>query len=91
LSEKRRLPVTGAAVDVRYSGGDHSNNLVGTDFALQGDAAVTVLSVDLSSNVRTRHRESDSFLDAEAFACKPALLGSVHMSDAQVSGVVAAG
>ena len=87
---KRRLRVTRAAVDVQYSNGDYSNNLVGTDFALQGDATETVFSVDLSLNVSTRHRESNSFLDAEEFARKPALLESVHFSDAQVSAGVAA-
>jgi hypothetical protein len=90
MNVKRRLRATRAAVDVQYSDGDYSNNLVGTDFALQDDATTTLLSVDLSSNIRTRHRESNSFLDAEEFARKPVSLKSVHIADAQVSAGIAA-
>jgi hypothetical protein len=44
-----------------------------------------VLSVNLSSNFWTRHRESNPLLDAEEFGRKLAVLESVHISDAQVS------
>lgn len=90
MNVKRRLRLTRAAVDIQYSDGDYSNNLVGTDFALQGNTTATVLSVDLSSNFRTRHGESNSFLDAEEFARKPASLESVHIADAQIAAGIAA-
>jgi len=80
---KRSLRKTSAGVSVTYSTGNFSNNLTGMNFAIEVKDGIIKVSIDLSSNLRVRNKESNCFFDANEFAEDHALLKSLQIDDEQ--------
>jgi len=81
---KRSLRKTSAGVSVTYSNGNFSNNLTGTDFAVEVNDCIIKVSIDLSCNLRVRNKESNCFFDANELAEDHTLLKSIQIDNQQI-------
>ncbi len=81
---KRILRKTSAGVSVAYSTGNFSNNLTGTNFAIEVNDGCIKVSIDLSRNLRVRNKQLNCFFDANELAEDHTLLKSLQIDDEQV-------
>ena len=61
---KRIIRKTSSHVHVTYKNGGFTNNLNAENFAIEAEDARVICSMDFSGNERTRHKDSNSYLDA---------------------------
>lgn len=80
---KRSLRKTAAQIHVSYAG-TYSNNLFADNFTLEDDQGVLTLGIDLSRNLRTRNKSTNTYIDAEDLAARHQELESVQIDDGQV-------
>jgi hypothetical protein len=83
LAVKTLLRRTPIIVSIAYAGG-YATNLFGENFTLETKRTDLILSVDLSKNLRTRHKSENTYLDALQFLRRHAEFQSLHISDKQV-------
>jgi len=88
---QRILRKTAAHVSITYSHGNFSNNLNGTDFLLHESENEILLTVDLSSNLRVRNKESNCYSDAIELARDHSTLDMLQIDEQQIiDGLVSA-
>ena len=81
---KRILRKTSAGVSITYSTGNFSNNLTGTNFAVEVNDGCIKVSIDLSCNLRVRNKQSNCFFDANELAEDHSLLKSLQLNNEHV-------
>jgi hypothetical protein len=87
---KRSLRKTTAGVSVTYSNGGYSNNLAGTDFAVEESEDFICLSINLAGNLHVRNKESNCYYDACELAERYSTLKSIQINEKQVIDGLAA-
>jgi hypothetical protein len=65
---KQSLRKTPTPVQLAYRSGEAGDSLVGRNLTLMTDGRVLTLSIDLTSNFRTRNKSAAPYLDAVALA-----------------------
>lgn len=80
---KRSLRKTAAHVHITY-GGTFTNSLFGDNFTLETKADTLALAIDLSRNLRTRNKSTNSYIDAVDLAARHGELESIQIDERAV-------
>jgi hypothetical protein len=79
---RRTLQRGPAGISLSYSDHSFSHNLTGMDFACEESGGTVRFSIDLTSNIRVRNKESaNCYQDALDFAKRHSKLKSVQIDD----------